>query len=147
MVKENTEFAIPNLLEVYKGSVCSHCGGRVIAYPDEVKCLMCGKTNYLPLETLDVIPRPAYKEELITSLDQRVFMLKYKIVNRALLSRLPKKGSETTQPYASCLGIKGPIVTLKGPKAIENLKKGFYRSTALRLHNLEVILNSQIGKS
>ena len=135
-----------NLPQVHKDSACAHCGGRVIASLDEVKCLMCGKIDYLPIETLDMIPRPGYKEELITSSDQNVFMLKYKIMNRALLLQFPIKGSGTTEPYASCLRITGPTVTLKSPKAIENLKKEFYRTTGLRLHDLEVLLNSYINR-
>lgn len=102
---------------------------------------MCGKTQYLPIKTLAAIPRPEYREEIVTSLDKTSFKVKYTIKNRALLSRVPEKGSGTVQPYASCVNISGPIRTLSSAHARENLKKGFYRATGLRLRDLEDALN------
>jgi len=107
---------------------------------EEIICLMCGKTNYLPIKTLATIPRPEYREELIKSLDKTSFKIKYKIMNRALLSRLPEKGSGTIQAYASCVNISGPIRRLTAAHSRENLKKGFYRATGLRLKDLEEAL-------
>ena len=101
---------------------------------------MCGKTTYLPIKTLSTIPRTEYKEEMVTSLDKTVFKVKYRIMNRALLSKLPEKGSGTVQPYASCVSISGPTRTLSVAHARENLKKGFYRATGLRLRDLEKVL-------
>ena len=108
---------------------------------EEIICLMCGKTNYLPIKTLAAIPRPEYREELIKSLDKTSFKIKNRIVNRALLSRLPEKGSGTIQPYASCVNISGPTRTLTAAHSRQNLKKGFYRATGLRLKDLEEALS------
>jgi hypothetical protein len=120
-----------------RASACPHCGGKMMLRSEEIICLMCGMTNYLPIQTLAAIPRPEYREELITSLDKTSFKIKYRIVNRALLSRLPEKGSGTIQPYASCVNISGPTRTLTSAQSRENLKKGFYRTTGLRLKDLE----------
>ena len=108
---------------------------------EEIICLMCGKTHYLPIKTLATIPRPEYREEVVRSLDKTLFKVKYGIKNRALLSRVPEKGSGTVQPYASCVSISGPIRTLTAAIARENLKKGFYRATGLRLRDLEDMLS------
>ena len=108
---------------------------------EEIICLMCGMTNYLPIKSLARVPRPEFKEELIKSMDKTIFKVKYRIMNRALLSQVPQKGSGTVQPYASCVGIFGPIPTLSSAHAKENLKKGFYRATGLRLRDLENVLN------
>jgi hypothetical protein len=120
---------------------CAHCGGRMIPRSEEIICLMCGKTHYLPIKTLATIPRPEYREEVVRSLDKTLFKVKYRIKNRALLSSVPEKGSGTVQPYASCVRISGPIRTLTSAHARENLKKGFYRATGLRLRDLEDVLS------
>ena len=97
--------------------------------------------EYLPIKTIDKVPRPEYREELVRSVDETVFKVKYRIMNRALLSQVPQKGSGTVQPYASCVGISGPTGTLSSAHAKENLKKGFYRATGLRLRDLEEVLS------
>ena len=130
-----------NIKLTTRASECSHCGGKMVLRSEEIICLMCGKTNYLPIKTLAAIPRPEYREEFITSLDKKSFMIKYRIMNRALLSRVPEKGSGTIQPYASCVNISGPIRTLTAAHSRENLKKGFYRATGLRLKDLEEALS------
>ena len=79
---------------------------------EEIICLMCGKTKYLPIKTIDKVPRPEYREELVRSMDETVFKVKYRIMNRSLLSKVPHKGSGTVQPYASCVDISGPTGTL-----------------------------------
>ena len=104
---------------------------------EEIICLMCGKTHYLPIKTLAKIPRPEYREETVKSLDKSLFKIKYRIKNRALLARVPEKGSGTVQPYASCVRISGPIRTLSSARARENLKKGCYRASGLRLRDIE----------
>ena len=134
LIKENIKLTT-------RASDCSHCGGKMVLRSEEIICLMCGKTNYLPIKTLATIPRPEYREELIKSLDKTSFKIKYKIMNRALLSRLPEKGSGTIQPYASCVNISGPTRTLTVAHSRENLKKGFYRATGLRLKDLEEALS------
>jgi len=134
LIKENIE-------PISHPSDCPHCGGRMVPRSEEIICLMCGKTQYLPIKTLAAIPRPEYREEIVTSLDKTSFKVKYTIKNRALLSRVPEKGSGTVQPYASCVNISGPIRTLSSAHARENLKKGFYRATGLRLRDLEDALN------
>jgi len=130
-----------NIKSTTRASACSHCGGKMMLRSEEIICVMCGMTNYLPIKTLAAIPRPEYREELITSLDKTSFKIKYRIMNRALLSRLPEKGSGTTQPHASCVDISGPTRTLTAAHSRENLKKGFYRATGLRLKDLEEALS------
>ena len=51
----------------------------MISRSEEISCLMCGKTNYLPIKTLAAIPRPEYREELIKSLDKTVENFKSKV--------------------------------------------------------------------
>lgn len=122
-------------------SDCSHCGGKMVLRAEEIICLMCGKTKYLPIKTIDKVPRPEYREELVRSMDETVFKVKYRIMNRSLLSKVPHKGSGTVQPYASCVDISGPTGTLSSVHAKENLRKGFYRATGLRLRDLEEVLS------
>ena len=134
-----------NIKSTTHASACPHCGGKMMLRSEEIICLMCGKTNYLPIKTLAAIPRPEYREELIKSLDKTSFKIKYRIVNRALLSRLPEKGSDTIQPYASCVNISGPTRTLTAAHSRQNLKRGFYRATGLRLKDLEEALSCPSG--
>ena len=141
---KNMEIIVADLSRTLR---CPHCGGKVIDSLEETTCLTCGKTNYLPLKTLDKIPRPKYKEESLISADKNVFKVKYTVMNRALLSRVPDSGARTPQAYASCISISGPMAALRSVVVIDNLKKTFYRATGIKLHDLEILLQSKSGNS